>query len=132
MIRLSEAIARANCTSEITPVFVREAYTLLRQSIIHVEQDDIDFDEEELEGEREGDRARRTAGDGAEESQDVEMSAAEMDTMDQMEESSMGVNGYPNGATIQARSPSSQARSRSARWRSLHHRRRGGWSSLME
>lgn len=30
MIRLSEAIARANCTSEITPAFVREAYTLLR------------------------------------------------------------------------------------------------------
>jgi DNA replication licensing factor MCM6 len=26
---------------------VREAYSLLRQSIIHVEQDDIDFDEEE-------------------------------------------------------------------------------------
>jgi DNA replication licensing factor MCM6 len=45
MIRLSEAIARANCTSEITPAFVREAYTLLQQSIIHVEQDDIDFDE---------------------------------------------------------------------------------------
>ncbi|KAK2466020.1 hypothetical protein APHAL10511_001662 [Amanita phalloides] len=49
MIRLSEAIARANCTSEITPVFVREAYSLLRQSIIHVEQDDIDIDEEELD-----------------------------------------------------------------------------------
>jgi DNA replication licensing factor MCM6 len=32
---------------------VREAYTLLRQSIIHIEQDDIDFDEEELRGERE-------------------------------------------------------------------------------
>ncbi|KAI9513229.1 MCM-domain-containing protein [Russula earlei] len=48
MIRLSEAIARANCTSEITPAFVREAYSLLRQSIIHVEQDDIDFDEEEV------------------------------------------------------------------------------------
>ncbi|PPQ78221.1 hypothetical protein CVT25_015540 [Psilocybe cyanescens] len=52
MIRLSEAIARANCTSEITPAFVREAYSLLRQSIIHVEHDAIDFDEEELAGER--------------------------------------------------------------------------------
>lgn len=111
MIRLSEAIARANCTSEITPAFVREAYTLLRQSIIHVEQDDIDFDEEELEGEREGDRGRRTAGDDVEESQDVEMSAAEMDAMDQIEESSMGVNGivHPNGAAIQAETPSSRA-----------------------
>lgn len=49
MIRLCEAIARANCRHEITPAFVREAYSLLRQSIIHVEQDDIDFDEEEEE-----------------------------------------------------------------------------------
>lgn len=47
MIRLCEAIARANCRHEITPAFVREAYSLLRQSIIHVEKDDIDFDEEE-------------------------------------------------------------------------------------
>jgi DNA replication licensing factor MCM6 len=111
MIRLSEAIARANCTSEITPAFVREAYTLLRQSIIHVEQDDIDFDEEELEGEREGDRGRRTAGNEVEESQDVEMSAAEMDAMDQMEESSMGLDafGQTNGAAIRSGSPSSRA-----------------------
>jgi DNA replication licensing factor MCM6 len=111
MIRLSEAIARANCTSEITPAFVREAYTLLRQSIIHVEQDDIDFDEEELEGEREGDRGRRPAADDIEESQDVEMSAAEMDAMDAMEESSMGMDrsGHPNGAAVQAGPSSSQA-----------------------
>jgi len=47
MIRLSEAIARANCTAEITPTFVREAYSLLRQSIIHVEKDDINLDEED-------------------------------------------------------------------------------------
>ncbi|KAF8319067.1 MCM-domain-containing protein [Clavulina sp. PMI_390] len=47
MIRLSEAIARAHCTSTIIPAFVREAYSLLRQSIIHVEQDDIDFDEDD-------------------------------------------------------------------------------------
>lgn len=47
MIRLCEAIARANCRHEITPAFVREAFSLLRQSIIHVEKDDIDFDDEE-------------------------------------------------------------------------------------
>jgi DNA replication licensing factor MCM6 len=35
---------------------VREAYSLLRQSIIHVEKDDIDFDEEELESEQRKDR----------------------------------------------------------------------------
>lgn len=111
MVRLSEAIARANCTSEITPVFVREAYTLLRQSIIHVDQDDIDFDEEELEGERDGARARPAPVDDIEDSQDVEMSAAEMDAMDQMEESSMGVDGVArvNGAAVQGASSSSRA-----------------------
>ncbi|EGO02002.1 hypothetical protein SERLA73DRAFT_104230 [Serpula lacrymans var. lacrymans S7.3] len=92
MIRLSEAIARANCTSEITPIFVREAYTLLRQSIIHVEQDDIDFDEEELEGERANDNPQRTTDTDIEESQDIEMSAAEMEAMDQIEQSSLGLN----------------------------------------
>ncbi|KAL7424232.1 MCM DNA helicase complex subunit mcm6 [Cryptotrichosporon argae] len=50
MIRLSEAIARANCRDQITPAIVREAYALLRQSIIHVEQDDIDFDDDEQPG----------------------------------------------------------------------------------
>ncbi|KAK9459542.1 MCM2/3/5 family-domain-containing protein [Lipomyces oligophaga] len=45
MVRLSEAIARANCVDEITPTFVREAYNLLRQSIIHVEKDDVEVDD---------------------------------------------------------------------------------------
>ncbi|PCH40837.1 mis5 protein [Wolfiporia cocos MD-104 SS10] len=96
MIRLSEAIARANCTSEITPAFVREAYTLLRQSIIHVEQDDIDFDAEELEGEREGDRRPRITQAITEDSQDIEMSAAELAALEETEQSyseSAGVDG---------------------------------------
>ncbi|KAK0744216.1 putative replication licensing factor [Schizothecium vesticola] len=50
MIRLSEAIAKANCVEEITPEFVDEAYNLLRQSIISVEHDDVEVeDEEEVE-----------------------------------------------------------------------------------
>ncbi|KAG2013352.1 ATP dependent DNA helicase [Coprinopsis cinerea AmutBmut pab1-1] len=82
MIRLTEAIARANCSNEITPAMVREAYSLLRQSIIHVEQDDIDFDEEELEGEREGRNDRNEDDDMygddvqmAEETQDMDESS---------------------------------------------------------
>ena len=49
MIRLSEAIAKANCVEEVTPAFVREAYNLLRQSIISVEKDDVEVDEEDDE-----------------------------------------------------------------------------------
>ncbi|KAK4704841.1 DNA replication licensing factor MCM6, partial [Phenoliferia sp. Uapishka_3] len=41
MVRLSEAIARANCTEIITPDFVNEAFLLLSQSIIHVEKEDV-------------------------------------------------------------------------------------------
>ena len=50
MIRLSEAIARANCVNEITPEFVNEAFNLLRQSIIHVDHDDVEVDEEQENG----------------------------------------------------------------------------------
>lgn len=47
MIRLSEAIAKANCVDDVTPNFVREAFSLLRQSIISVEKDDVEIDEED-------------------------------------------------------------------------------------
>lgn len=45
MIRLCEAIARANCTRKITVQIVEEAYELLRQSIIHVDHDDVEVDD---------------------------------------------------------------------------------------
>lgn len=50
MIRLSEAIARSNCVHEITPKFVNEAFNLLRQSIIHVDHDDIEVDDDAPNG----------------------------------------------------------------------------------
>jgi DNA replication licensing factor MCM6 len=46
LIRLSEAVAKANCVEEIVPKFVIEAYDLLRQSIVTVEKDDVEMDEE--------------------------------------------------------------------------------------
>ncbi|KAI0995765.1 DNA replication licensing factor [Podosphaera aphanis] len=49
MIRLSEAIAKANCVEEITSNMVIEAFNLLRQSIISVEKDDVEVDEDEEE-----------------------------------------------------------------------------------
>ncbi|KAH9002283.1 MCM-domain-containing protein [Lactarius hatsudake] len=91
MIRLSEAIARANCTSEITPAFVREAYSLLRQSIIHVEQDDIDFDEEETEIARENVQPKMSEDD----SQDVAMSGGDTEMSEQTYVEQSG----PDGST---------------------------------
>ncbi|KAJ5713485.1 DNA replication licensing factor mcm6 [Penicillium malachiteum] len=46
LIRLSEAVAKANCVEEITPKFVLEAFDLLRQSIVTVEKDDVEMDDE--------------------------------------------------------------------------------------
>jgi len=62
MIRLSEAIAKANCVDEITPDFVNEAFHLLRQSIISVEHDDVEVEDEEEEAPVEdGETLRRAA-----------------------------------------------------------------------
>ncbi|GAA94868.1 uncharacterized protein L969DRAFT_26513 [Mixia osmundae IAM 14324] len=69
MIRLSEAIARANCMDEITPNFVREAYNLLKQSIIHVEQDDVAIEEEDEETEQPADEQMQEDPPEAESSQ---------------------------------------------------------------
>ncbi|RAL58692.1 hypothetical protein DID88_002998 [Monilinia fructigena] len=49
MIRLSEAIAKANCVEEITEPMVIEAFNLLRQSIISVEKDDVEVDDDDEE-----------------------------------------------------------------------------------
>ena len=46
LIRLSEAIAKATCVDQVTPEFVDEAFKLLRQSIISVEKDDVEFEDE--------------------------------------------------------------------------------------
>jgi len=57
LIRLSEAIAKATCVDQVTPEFVEEAYRLLKQSIISVEKDDVEFEDE--------DAAMADAGEGA-------------------------------------------------------------------
>lgn len=56
LIRLSEAVAKANCVEEIVPKFVREAYDLLRQSIVTVEKDDVEVEEDEEAANANGDQ----------------------------------------------------------------------------
>ncbi|KAL9027072.1 MAG: hypothetical protein Q9196_004350 [Gyalolechia fulgens] len=55
MIRLSEAIAKANCVEDVTEEFVREAWGLLRMSIISVEKDDVEVDDGGEERDRDAD-----------------------------------------------------------------------------
>jgi len=68
MIRLSEAIAKANCVDDVTPNFVKEAFNLLRQSIISVEKDDIEVEDDEEDvlnnGTAVGHRDDQGRGDG--------------------------------------------------------------------
>jgi DNA replication licensing factor MCM6 len=65
MVRLSEALARLHCDDIVKPQYVREAFRLLKKSIIHVETEDIaledDFEEQGdnddmNEGERQDER----------------------------------------------------------------------------
>ena len=47
MIRLSEALARLHCDTEIQPDYVREAFRLLKTSIIQVETSDVDVEDDD-------------------------------------------------------------------------------------
>jgi len=47
MIRLSEAMARLHCDETIKPAYVREAFRLLKTSIIQVETNDVDVEDDE-------------------------------------------------------------------------------------
>ncbi|KAJ9208983.1 hypothetical protein DTO021D3_200 [Paecilomyces variotii] len=92
LIRLSEAVAKANCVEEVVPSFVREAYDLLRQSIVTVEKDDVEVDDEEEEA------ARQNAADG-----DDEM--ADAAPRDRDGDSPMGDNGDNQQEQVQQRRP---------------------------
>lgn len=50
MIRLSEAMAKMECSGEVLPKHVNEAYRLLNKSIIRVEQPDIHLGDDEQPG----------------------------------------------------------------------------------
>jgi DNA replication licensing factor MCM6 len=91
MIRLSEAIAKANCVEEITPIMVIEAFNLLRQSIISVEKDDVEVDEDDevLPGNSSNGRRRDTDGD-----------SPMADGNDDDEDGDNGPDGGANGAAV--------------------------------
>ena len=46
LIRLSEALARLHLDDLVRPIYIREAYRLLQKSIIYVENEPIELDEE--------------------------------------------------------------------------------------
>jgi len=54
MIRLSESLAKLHCDNEVRPIYVREAFRLLRKSIIHVETEDVTFDDDDDDDDDDG------------------------------------------------------------------------------
>ena len=63
MIRLSEAIAKANCVEDVSEAMVAEAFDLLRRSIVRVEMEDVDIEDDD-EAAAAGGAAAQAARDG--------------------------------------------------------------------
>lgn len=95
MIRLSEAIAKANCVDDVTPDFVREAFGLLRQSIISVEKDDVEVGDEEEDVAPGGDEN----GNGREHDGDSPMGDGDSDQNSDDDDDDGDEDGDVNGAT---------------------------------
>ena len=74
MIRLSEALARLHCSDEIQPSYVREAYRLLKTSIIQVETSDVEVDDDE------DDEEDPRPKEGNDSDEDMEASQEQMET----------------------------------------------------
>ena len=101
MIRLSEAIAKANCVDDVTPNFVREAFNLLRQSIISVEKDDVEVEDDEEEVLNNGTRRDRS------ETQDRDGDSPMADGDDDNQDGDDGGDGAARGAS---RTPGPESR----------------------
>ena len=92
MIRLSEAIAKVNCVEEITPAFVIEAFNLLRQSIISVEKDDVEVEDEDGEVATNGTNGNHADGDSPMDDDNNDEGG------DNGPDAGSGANGTANGA----------------------------------
>jgi DNA replication licensing factor MCM6 len=71
MIRLSEAYAKMECSLEIIPKHVKEAYRLLNKSIIRVEQPDIHFGDDDEPMDTQPEHEQNGVENGHEENGDV-------------------------------------------------------------
>ncbi|GMH62323.1 hypothetical protein TL16_g03452 [Triparma laevis f. inornata] len=94
MIRLSEALARLHCDDEVKPAYIDEAFRLLKKSIIHVDTEDVTFEEE---------------GEGEGEEKEKEMSVESVETPVVQEETAPLGEFDPNTGVTAVSSPVVQA-----------------------
>lgn len=95
MVRLSEALARLHCDDVVRPDYVREAFRLLRKSIIHVETEDVTFDDD-IDGAAGG-------SDGDESATEQESHRGEYDPEDAEQEQTRIENDTPKDADVRNR-----------------------------
>ncbi|CAB9507868.1 Maternal DNA replication licensing factor mcm6 [Seminavis robusta] len=94
LIRLSEAITRLHLEEQIQPSYVREAFRLLKTSIIQVETSDVEMEDEELGN------PRVPENEVAEESQESQPEEGD-DSYDQPDTQTMMHGGeYPRGESV--------------------------------
>mmetsp|Transcript_18745 Transcript_18745/g.39007 ORF Transcript_18745/g.39007 Transcript_18745/m.39007 type:complete len:896 (+) Transcript_18745:69-2756(+) len=107
MVRLSEALARLHCDDEVKPVYVSEAFRLLKQSIIHVDTEDVTFEEDEMmavDGDRTGEY------ESAEATRDRDSEGAAPNTSDSDDKENSTVQNIPaEGAAAPSDTPASTA-----------------------
>lgn len=95
MIRLSEAIARLYCTDEIQPSFVREAYRLLKTSIIQVETADVEMEEDDDDDDDAGNGMGAESGTAMEEDEDSLANKQDGPTSEQQDSQEDGFETQP-------------------------------------
>jgi DNA replication licensing factor MCM6 len=80
MVRLSEALARLYCADEIQPAYVREAFRLLKTSIIQVESSDVEVDDDDDDDIDGGEAAPVVEEQDEEETEETQQETQNMET----------------------------------------------------
>jgi DNA replication licensing factor MCM6 len=80
MVRLSEALARLHCADEIQPAYVREAFRLLKTSIIQVESSDVEVDDDDDDDDIDGGEAPAVEEQDEEETEETQQETQNMET----------------------------------------------------
>jgi DNA replication licensing factor MCM6 len=70
MIRLSEALARLHCDPEVQPSYVREAFRLLKTSIIQVVTSDVEVEDDDEDGGGDGEGPAGSGENGDDDDED--------------------------------------------------------------
>ena len=99
LVRLSEALARLHLDDLVQPVYVREAYRLLQKSIIFVETEDIELDDNEDEMNRIN--ARMNGHEDDDDSDDYNGRGDVTDVNGNVLDSNIGAESHEDGETAE-------------------------------